>query len=308
MATNPGPNNLETWWSHDETSGNRSDSHGSNTLVDNGTVGTAAGKQSNASLFDRDIPEYFTIADNASLKTGDIDYYWAGWIYLDSLPSDTTVFQILEKYGTAGNRGYSLNVATDDLLRFIDRDGTNAILDIKATTFGALSVATWYFCEAWHSATLNRGGVAIDRTEDSEATTGAPASVTVEFSMGIRTQGNVSPFDGRMDEVVFYKGNIPTSDERDWLYNSGAGRAYSEVSLILQPTPGVATAVGVAPTTIIKAIAAAGNALAVGNSAVLQFIRLLLAKAKTTKFLAVAKTLTAKAKKKTLGFYARRKR
>ena len=59
---------------------------------------------------------------------------------------------------------------------------------------------------------------------------------------------------------------------------------------------------------MIKAIAAAGNALAVGNSAVLRFIRLLLAPAKTTKFLAVAKTLTMKAKKKTLGFYARRKR
>ena len=74
------------------------------------------------------------------------------------------------------------------------------------------------------------------------------------------------------------------------------------------PSVGVATATGVVPTVIHKAIAAAGALLAVGEAAVVKYIKLLLARAKTTKFLAVAKTLTMKAKKKTLGFYARRKR
>ena len=74
------------------------------------------------------------------------------------------------------------------------------------------------------------------------------------------------------------------------------------------PSPLNSTAVGVAPTTLVTVLVSALNSLAVGNSVIVKYIRLLLAKMKTTGFYAIAKTVSMKAKKKTLGFYARRKK
>jgi hypothetical protein len=45
--------NLISWWSLDEASGSRADKHGANTLTDNNTVLSAAGKKSNAGNFVR---------------------------------------------------------------------------------------------------------------------------------------------------------------------------------------------------------------------------------------------------------------
>ena len=48
------------WWTLDETSGSRSDSHGTATLSDNNTVGYATGKQSNAASFVEANTEYLS--------------------------------------------------------------------------------------------------------------------------------------------------------------------------------------------------------------------------------------------------------
>ena len=60
--------NLVSYWKLDEASGNALDAHGTNTLTDSNTVTSAAGKIGDSRHFTRTVPEYFTIADNASLS------------------------------------------------------------------------------------------------------------------------------------------------------------------------------------------------------------------------------------------------
>ncbi|MDA2917638.1 hypothetical protein MYX64_12505, partial [Nitrospinae bacterium AH_259_B05_G02_I21] len=74
---------LKAHWKLNEASGTRSDSHGSNDLTDNNTVGQAAGKIGNAADFIRVNSEYLSIADNADVSAGDVDITWALWVWLD---------------------------------------------------------------------------------------------------------------------------------------------------------------------------------------------------------------------------------
>ena len=65
---------LISYWKLDEASGNATDSHGTNTLTDTNTVTSVAGKINTARYFTNANTEFFTLADNASLSTGDIDF------------------------------------------------------------------------------------------------------------------------------------------------------------------------------------------------------------------------------------------
>src|SRR5690348_11404000 len=65
---------LVGYWKLDEASGSRADSAGANTLTDNNTVAGLAGLISNAGDFERDNSESLSIADNAALSMGDIDF------------------------------------------------------------------------------------------------------------------------------------------------------------------------------------------------------------------------------------------
>ena len=62
---------LVSYWILGEASGERADSHDSNPLTDNNTVGQAAGKITNAADFIPGNSEYLNHADNASLSFGD---------------------------------------------------------------------------------------------------------------------------------------------------------------------------------------------------------------------------------------------
>ena len=72
---------LVSYWKLDEASGDALDSHGTNNLTVNGSIGTAAGKIGSArDLESSGSDQYFSLADNASLSTGDIDFSVAGWV------------------------------------------------------------------------------------------------------------------------------------------------------------------------------------------------------------------------------------
>ena len=66
-------------WNLDEASGTRVDAKGGNDLTDNNTVTQATGIVSNAGQFTAANSEYLSIADNAALSTGDIDFTIPLW-------------------------------------------------------------------------------------------------------------------------------------------------------------------------------------------------------------------------------------
>ena len=227
--------NLQAFWELGEASGTRNDSHSTNHLTDINTVGSAAGKVGTAADFEFDSSEYLSIADNAALSMGDIDFSIALWVYLESKPAADNY--ILCKYETGTNsREYAIlrvnaTPTPADRFRFqVSLTGSSTLAGVSATTFGAPALTTWYFIVAWHSAGANTLNIQInDGTVDSVSHTGGAFSGTAPFQLGaVKTTVAALFFDGMMDQVGVWK-RVLTSDEKTFLYNSGNGRSYAEI-------------------------------------------------------------------------------
>ena len=248
--TTPDLTDLVAWWELNEESGTRFDSHGSNDLTDNATVLFAAGKQGNAANFEYDASEYLSIADNADLSVGDIDFSFGFWIKFESWTA-AHQYPIFKGLGNTKQYGVVLNNTTKRLQFQVWRSDGGLCFDVDATTFGGLSVDTWYFVFCYHDSTNNLGGISVnDGTIDTTPTTGVPFDAADAFTLGSIFDGTSSYVDGLMDEVAFYK-RLLTPAEKTWLYNSGAGRAYSEVTAPTLGTIASLTAVDITANPVV---------------------------------------------------------
>jgi len=233
-ATNPGTDNLIAWWSLDETSGTRADSHGSNDLTDNNTVLYDTGKQGNAADFEDSVGEYLSIADNADLSFGDEDFTIGCWIKIESL--DSTFQYIISKYDPPNDkREYALYLrGTTDKLEFsISGNGTA----VTGAEWGsAISTGTWYFVVAWHDSVNNQVGIEVNNSSPvTEAHTAGCFDSDSSFMIGASSKGTPDQFlDGLADEAFVFD-KVLSADEKEWLYNSGNGRSYSEMAATFTP-------------------------------------------------------------------------
>ena len=173
--------------------------------------------------------ESLSIADNAAMSTGDIDFSWAGWVYLDDKSADR---QIAGKWDTASNNrewnvGYD---NTGDRFRFIvSPDGTSTNTSVDADNLGSPSTGRWYFIVVWHDATANTINIQVDNgTVDSVAHTTGLSDQGGAFELGARNGGAADFFDGRMVAGAFWK-KVLTAAERTWLYHEGNGRIYGDI-------------------------------------------------------------------------------
>jgi roadblock/LC7 domain-containing protein len=229
--TNPGTTNLIAWWSLDETSGTRNDSHGTNHLTDNNTVTYATGKIGNAASFALANSEYFNIGDNAAISMGDIDFTLTGWVRLSSLP---TTYQGLLAKGPASGDGklfeyYIFIDPTVNLFSFLVGNGSVFCI-VSSNNFGALSPATWYDIATWHDSINNQIYISINNSTPNatSCTTGSYNSLN-SMGFGRAEQYPGSYADATLDEWSIYK-EVLSTDELTWLYNSGTGRSYCEVA------------------------------------------------------------------------------
>jgi hypothetical protein len=217
--------NLISYWSMEEASGNAQDAHGSNHLTDNGGTGSAAGKVGNARDLEAASSQYFSLADNPSISTGDIDFTFACWINAESLAGNQ---RIINKINQAVSvLEFQLFSQSGTQLLWEVFNGSSAIGSIGTST--ALSTGTWYFVVCWHDSVNNLVGISVNAgTAVTTATSGAPANTTAPFSIGSLDGLGTTHWDGLIDEVAFWK-RVLTSAERTELYNSGNGRAYSYI-------------------------------------------------------------------------------
>lgn len=218
---------MVAYWSLGEASGNRADSRGSSTLTDTNTVGSVAGKVGNAASFVKASSQRLTIADNAALSVGDIDFYMSCWVYptLDDASSQQT---IAGKGGGANNRAWFLYIDWSvDQVKFRVFNSSDASTSVTAT--GTVAINTWYFIEAWHNAASDQIVVAVNGTTTTATHTTGCRDETGAFQIGATNNGN--HFNGYIDEFLFAK-YIPTTFERSWLYNSGAGRSYAQIAAL----------------------------------------------------------------------------
>lgn len=271
--------NLVAWWELGETSGTRSDSHGSFHLTDNNTVGSAAGKVGNAASFARASSESLSHADHADLSVGDADCTFAGWVYLDSKPGADVAICSKDRPGAQGDGEWYLSHShSPDRFAFtvFGASGFGSGTGVNANTLGSPSTGTWYFVVAWHDSVNNLIGISVnDGTPDTAAhSAGIYDGSSSVFRLG--ADGYATDyFDGRIDQFGFWK-RVLSSGERTALYNGGAGLSYAGLSGGGGTTAdgagaaaGVATASGAGASRAASAGSASGVASASGSSAAL---------------------------------------
>ena len=181
--------------------------------------------------------QYLSIADNSTLRTGNIDFWMACWVRFDSLPSG--VAGIMGKYDTTGNkREYTLNYNnTSNRFQFsCSPDGT--ITGVGLANDGTvLAVNTWYFVLCWHDSVNDQVRIKVNNgnTNSASFSAGVNAATDSAFSIGRSNLSSSTYTSGRVDSVCFGKspvggvnGIITTINSR--LYNSGAGVSYSTLT------------------------------------------------------------------------------
>jgi hypothetical protein len=214
---------LVSHWKLNEASGTRADSHGANNLTDVNTVTAVAGKIGDAGDFVAANSEKLTLAHNADISTGDIDFAFSGWFYRDSGGANRRIFGKGNDGATTTEYELYWNSGNNKMTWVVFSGGTTAVGTVHSTE--TINTSTWYFFVVWHDAANNTVSISINNGTPAEAaTTGSPAAAaTANFSIGAK--GVTGYWDGLIDSVSFWK-RIPTADERTELYNAGAGIDY----------------------------------------------------------------------------------
>jgi hypothetical protein len=198
---------LVAYWTLDEGSGTRVDSHGSNNLSDNNTVGSATGKIGNAASFVEANSEYL---DLSSLNIGSTTASFAVWFYPNTLAT-----QSVFTYGNNGNNIWLLTTS----------GGT---LRCYAPAFQLVDFVTpytpgqWYFVYGQITPTLVT--FRLNEAEEITVTPSSTLATSATLTVGARSSGS-GYFDGRVDEVGIWS-RVLTASERTQLYNSGSGLTY----------------------------------------------------------------------------------
>ena len=209
---------LISYWKFDEASGNALDSHGTNDLTDNNTVGSATGKIGNARDFELGNAEYFSKASNSDLQTGDIDFTITCWVKLES---NGQTMQVVTKYSDASNE-YAI-IYDNVNAKFYFYSGTS-FTSVASTTPTPIATATWYFIAVWFNASANSINIKVNNGTTYSNTVTPTSAGSANFKIGLRDD-STQYWDGLIDEVGFWK-RLLTSDELTSLYNGGSGLAY----------------------------------------------------------------------------------
>lgn len=223
--------NLISYWPCDEASGNLLDAHGGNHLAEtSGTVGATTGIVSGARDLVRADTEYFAIADNPALSTGDIDFTLQVWVRPTTLVLVNGYPGIVSKdAGGGSNREYGIYFDRDaNRFRFYVSVSGATIVSVDANNLGAPSALTWYLIHGWHDSINNQIGIAVNAgTPNTASHSTGVFNGTAAFEVG-RLIGT-HYLDGLVDEIALWK-RVLTSGERTDLYNAGAGRNYAYIT------------------------------------------------------------------------------
>ena len=223
---NPGTTNLVGDWSMDETSGTRVDSHGSNDLTDNNTVGYATGVISNASSFVSANSEY--LSSTTVPVTG----------------TDARSLEVWFKTSTSGTMhivgfGGSSTSTNGAAFRLSIENGS-----LFCRVYGGYAGFGGSWNDgAWHQVVLKVmdsgyvedlemyvDGSSQTRVSGSNLTLTAINTGTDSFFVGQNIQSSATQyFNGDVDILRVFNDEL-TADEITWLYNSGSGRSYSDIS------------------------------------------------------------------------------
>lgn len=214
---------LISYWKLDEISGTRADSVGANNLGDNNLVTQAVGKLGNAGHFASSSSQYLSIADNASLSTGNTDFTISLWVYLDTKGASEVFVSKYSSVAPVGEYAIYYDPTTDRFIFSTFRSGVQ--YDAVANSLGSPATGTWYFLVATHSSSANTNTLRINDTYTNTVTSVEHSDSTAPFEIGRFITRTDFYTNGRIDSVGFWKRTL-TAAEITQLYSSGSGQEY----------------------------------------------------------------------------------
>jgi len=220
---------LVSYWNLDEASGNRADSHGSNTLTDNNTV-TSATNGYPANLPGRVASFVAANSEYLSLSSGiaelDDQFTLAGWVYQGAYVAEAGVFN------NGPNTDFGVRVTMNvvgngDILVRLPTDATNSANIYGYTASGLVPTGQWVHVVITYDGTdataANRLHVYTDGVDRSLTRNGThPSAVRVGGSFAIGQGGATNFVTGRYSVFAVWD-YTKDADGVAALYNSGNG-------------------------------------------------------------------------------------
>jgi hypothetical protein len=155
------------------------------------------------------------------------DWTAALWFYADALSGNTVVAACGGSSGTGTTLNWMFQLQGTALWWHVGL-GTTPLGSVEASTFGALSINTWYLAIASHEETTDEIAISINNGTVDTGT--ANISANSSESVFIGKWGNLSQnryYPGRVDEFAFWN-RLLTTDEKTEIWNAGSGIGYPE--------------------------------------------------------------------------------
>lgn len=209
--------NLVSYWKLDEASGTLEDSHGSNDGTNNGATYGATGKINDCLDFDGSS-DYVSCGDlDIAVSSGKMSI--SMWINPDSVSGGQWL--IAEDHNSGG-RNFAFGLNGDKLQLQVNGVGPSA----SGTT--SISTGSWQHVAIVFDHSTNNGTYYVNGSAGGTFTcTGNFTASTAQVNIGRRSySGAEQEFDGLIDEVAIWDGEILSSSDISDLYNSGSGLAY----------------------------------------------------------------------------------
>lgn len=174
--------------------------------------------------------QYHSLADNAAVSWGNVEAWVAATVLLDSKGAFRTIAAKRTNSG-ANNTEFTLVYNnSNDRFEFYIGDAVAAIAGVTANTFGAPSLATWYFLLGYRIAgtmALSVQGGAFD----TASTSNVPPDTAAPFIIGAQQSTPTFFMDGRIGPVTLGKspplGIAALATEiRDYFWHNGVGRQW----------------------------------------------------------------------------------
>ena len=220
---------LSAYWKLEESSGNRLDSWGSSTLTSNNSVGQTTGIQGSCASFTAASSMFLSMADSAAVSSGNVDFAAMCWVYITNYGASANGQRFFSKDDNGVNRewllGYETGANKFTCILWSGASGSG-FTQVYANTFGAPSINTWYQLWFLHDSVGNTLGIQVNNgTVDTTAASSGIYDGAAPLHIG-GYNASAQFVQGRIDEAAIFKGGLPTTAEKTFLYNSGAGRPY----------------------------------------------------------------------------------
>lgn len=233
--SNPGGADIVGYWKLDEVSGERADSHVNGLdLTDASAVGYGTGKIGNAALFvkisnDRLYRAYESIVN----PTG--SFSWIAWLNLNSLSGNMEI--IATRASAANNYTIYFGGSTGKLRVSHTVGGVSKT--VESNSYGMAPNEEWIMLYGEFEVNDHVGISINDGTLDTASFTGTWDLAEIPLTFGANPSG-YNYLDGLIDEAVMFD-RLLTPAEVTWMYNSGSGRTYSDLTSETLSADGIET-------------------------------------------------------------------